>query len=461
MISPSSEGNGRLSTASADAHRAEPLRQALMPRAPGGRDGRDDEKAPRGKLCERRLSKAAWLIIPLLACGLALGGCTGRNLIAWGSGWSPTAAASSGDDVVVYVGTRQGEILALDADGGGRVIWRFAPKESSDGEGGDVRLRAVFGAPAIGKEFIYVADGGDRDGDNAKVFALRKDRQSSNILGSDEWVKGVEGGIVGGPAFAAAERLVLVGSNDGSLYAFHTIGDESREPGDSDGGPDDQPKPGRTAWSFPTDGRIWSPPVVADGTVYFGSMDHHVYALSLEPGLDRASRVLWKYKTGGAVVAKPLLLDGMVIVGAFDRKLYVLDSRTGDFLWSFKGDDWFWAGAVSDGQRVFVPSMGGTVYALDPKTGELIWSFDRAESPILSTPAVVGGAVVVGTDGGRLYLLDARSGEEVEFYMDLGRQVKAPLSSEGTMVFVGSEDSTVRGVDVDLWNQRWLVSTKQ
>ena len=462
MTTPSTEGGGWLSATSAHTNRAEPLRQSLVPHSAKGRDGRDDEKAPKGELRERRLSKAAWLVIPLLACGLALGGCTGRSLIAWGSGWTPTAAS----DGVVYVGTRQGEVLALDPNNGGSLIWRFAPKESKDNEGGDLRLRAVFGAPAIGEDFIYVPGGGDKDGKNGKLFALRKNRDSSNIIGSDEWVKGVEGGIVGGPALAPAEGLVLVGSNDGSLYAFHTIDDASREPGASVGDSDDPPKPGRTAWTFPTGGRIWSPPVVANGAVYFGSMDHHVYALSLEPGLDRASRVLWKYRTGGAVVAKPLFLDGMVIVGSFDRKLYALDSKTGEFLWSFKGDDWFWAGAATDGERIFAPSMGGTVYALKPKTGQLIWSFDPdQDSPILSIPAVVGGSVVVGTDGGRLYLLNARSteesGEEVEFYKDLGKQVKAPLSSDGTTVFVGLEDSTVRGVDVARWDTRWEVSTKR
>ena len=427
----------------------------------------------------------------MLVMVLVLASCTGggiaRGLIRWGSGWSPVAVS----DGVVYAGTRQGEVLALDiqramdarTDEKGQVIlddillWRFKPV-------GDRSLGGVFGKPELGDEFIYVADGGNRVGDGAYIYALRRDREpaSDTRLENTEWVRRLDRGIVGGPALAEEEGLVLAGSDDGNLYFFWTTGDNA----------------GKIAWKFHTDGQVWSRPVIVDGVVYFGSMDRHVYALSLrragaileelqevesdfEKGvlnigeynrrkaelqqrLDEET-LLWKYKTGGAVVATPLVMDGMVVIGSFDKNLYALDAKLGEVLWKFKANGWFWAGAVTNGNSIFAPSMDKRVYAFN-KAGHLMWPTPgdpngfQAETPIVSTPVIVGDSLVVATDGGRLHLLNAGSGEEAEFYRDLGGRVKAPLSSEGDLVVLGLEDSTLRGVNVKRWTEVWRVSTK-
>ena len=370
---------------------------------------------------------------------LILTGCTGRDLISWGSGWTPAAVS----DGVVYVGTRDGEVLALDANRNGnlrgdeQVKWRFSPE-------GDEQLGGVFGAPAVGEKFVYVADRGNKDGNGARLYALRKDRGSDSTIRSDmeEWTKEVGGAVVGGPVLTGG--LVLMGSDDGNLSAYYTAGDT----------------PGRLAWRFATDGQIWATPVVDDGIAYFGSMDRRVYAVHTTG--DEAGKEIWSYETGGAVVSQPLKLDGMLIVGSFDKKLYALDSTDGTFLWSFVGDDWFWAAPVSDGEHIFAPSMDGTVYALD-KYGGPVWPVPfRAESPIVSTPVLIEDMLVVATDGGKLHLLGTGDGSEREVFKDLqGGRVKAPLSREDNVVFVGTEDSTLRGINVERWAEVWQISTRE
>ena len=140
---------------------------------------------------------------------LVLAGCTGRSLISWGSGWSATAAS----DGVLFVGNKQGEVLAFEAITGDspREKWRF-PRE------GEEKLGGVFGMPAVGEELLFIADKGDREGKGGRLFAIGKES------GARQWVKGIEGGIVGGPALSESHGLVMVGSDDGSLYAFHTAG---------------------------------------------------------------------------------------------------------------------------------------------------------------------------------------------------------------------------------------------
>jgi outer membrane protein assembly factor BamB len=56
-----------------------------------------------------------------------------------------------------------------------------------------------------------------------------------------------------------------------------------------------------------------SSPVVAEGTVFFGSGDSNVYALSTASGA-----LKWKFKTGEVVHASPAFADGTVFVGGWD-----------------------------------------------------------------------------------------------------------------------------------------------
>ena len=353
---------------------------------------------------------------------------------------------------MLYVATREGEVLALDVSEPRqepKLIWLFALE-------GEAQLGGFFGRPAVGDDYVYVADRGDRDGKGGTIVALNRDEVKWNLPVKDggNWRRRLKGGggVVGAPALGRG--LVLVGSDDGNLYAYRATGD----------------KRSTLAWTFPTDGKIWSTPVIRDGVVYFGSMDRHVYALSLAEGLDQASRLLWKYETGGAVNATPLLLDDLVVVGSFDRKLYALKSSTtspeGELVWDrpFQASDWFWAGPESDGEYIYAATMDGNVYALD-RDGSPVWvSPFKTESPIVSTPVTVGDKIVVGTDDGRLYLLSSTDGVDVRNPLPLDGRIKAPLSREGSTVFVGLENGSVQAVNVDVdledMDKLWRISTR-
>ncbi|GIT44487.1 MAG: hypothetical protein Ct9H300mP11_24230 [Chloroflexota bacterium] len=91
-----------------------------------------------------------------------------------------------------------------------------------------------------------------------------------------------------------------------------------------------------------------------DGFAYFGSHDHKVYAVNLSDGQER-----WQFETEGVVAGKPFVFDGKVIAGSFDKKLYPLILRRGSAQWSLEGDNWFWAGAITDGRTIFAPNMEG------------------------------------------------------------------------------------------------------
>ena len=78
-----------------------------------------------------------------------------------------------------------------------------------------------------------------------------------------------------------------------------------------------------------------SSPVVAEGTVFFGSGDSNVYALNAASGA-----LKWKFKTGEVVHASPAFADGTVFVGSWDTYFYALDAASGKEKWRFKtGED--------------------------------------------------------------------------------------------------------------------------
>lgn len=86
-------------------------------------------------------------------------------------------------------------------------------------------------------------------------------------------------------------------------------------------------------WRFETGGKVKSAPAVAEGGVYFGSMDGNIYAVDAKSGQER-----WRFRvpTGIPVRSSPAVSDGVVFVGDDRNYLYALDAETGQELWRFK-----------------------------------------------------------------------------------------------------------------------------
>ena len=353
---------------------------------------------------------------------LTLAACTGRDIGGVASGWNAVAV----DGGVVYVGTKDGWVQALQ-DGDSDVplgLWRFPRSDSGSSED----LRGVFGTPLVAQGLLFVAaESGflyalDPENGSADDRGWRRPRGQPQDLAS----------LVAGPAYDPVNRLVLSPSEDGRLYAYNADSGEEAE-----------------TWStaFQAEDKIWSTPVVGtlDGIAmaWFGSHDHHVYAINTSTGEE-----IWSYRTDGVVAGRPLLFDGMVIAGSFDKKLYALDARDGSRLWDFEGDNWFWAGAVTNGSTIFAPNMDGSIYALN-RDGILQWQYDSG-APIVSRPVLVPAGLAAANRNGELVLLDvARGNSQRELRkLTLGNsEITAPLYAAGESIFVGSQDGSVRRVD--------------
>src|SRR5499427_4972125 len=323
-----------------------------------------------------------------------------------------------------------------------RVKWKFPTGDR------------VISSPVFRDNVIYFG------GDDGNVYAV------DAATGHQVWKRATNGPAPATPAIA--DGTVYIGSYDGKFYAFNA-------------------QTGAMKWKFATDGErrfeakglhgmqpknqtiadpfdiFLSSPVVANGTVYFGSGDGNLYALDSATGDLR-----WKFKTGDVVHSSPALADGVLFFGSWDSYFYAVDAATGKEKWRFHGGEdptihnqvgFQSSPAVVDGV-VYTGCRDSNLYALDAATGKEKWHYNASGSWINTSPAVSRGRVVAGTSDSSLYLvLDAETGKPI-----VRQQGKAYMFSSpavvGSVVFVGVLNGTLEARDFGSGELLWDFQTE-
>lgn len=229
-------------------------------------------------------------------------------------------------------------------------------------------------------------------------------------------------------------------------------------------------------WKVKTDGPVVSSPILADGMIYVGSNDQHLYAIDASTGL-----VEWKYKTNGEICSTPLVTNGTVLFLSYDGFFYALDEVDGSLIWKFKtgGEskflvkdyfnhsfqpdfwDFYLSSATADKNRVFFGSSDSTVYALNIQSGDLIWRY-KAGASLHSSPAIADDLLIIGGWDGKIYALDASTGKEewqyatgqdTAQYIWLG--IQASPSIEKGAAYIGSRDAKFYALDMGRGDTIW------
>jgi outer membrane protein assembly factor BamB len=267
-------------------------------------------------------------------------------------------------------------------------------------------------------------------------------------------------------------------------------------------------------WQFQTGAGVFSSAAIgADGTVYIGSGDQKVYALSGATGAP-----IWEFQAAGYFSTSPALgANGLLYIQDSTDTVYALDAATGAMQWQYSADPkggapsspaigsdgtvyvgsanglhaidggtgvirWVF-GAGADFMTYRSPAIGanGTLYAvgltqgskvfaIDPSTGGQIW-----ESPLLDyvdQSAVIGvdGTIYVGSNGlsssSTLYALDAANGA-IKWTFGLGdsHRFKVAAASDGTVYvaagMIGLPNGVLYAVDGGTGLMKWsYVSTE-
>lgn len=266
----------------------------------------------------------------------------------------------------------------------------------------------------------------------------------SALPGELVWSHFIGDVIYASPAIGP-DGTIVVGAQDGSVYAFN---------------PD-----GSTKWiAAVTDDWIdASPTIGTDGTVYTASWDGILYALN---GADGSLK--WKGGTGGFIIASPAIgPQGSVYVGSNDGLLYAFSSD-GTLRWTSETSGSFDPvnGAPvlnNEGTIVYFGTDSGTLMALDTADGTLQWRFAAADlhppgpdesAEISSAPSIAAdGTLYVTSENGYLYALDPDGGLRWDYKAADSIRSSVVIAEPGTLYFA-AQDGYLYALDTEglqLW----------
>jgi outer membrane protein assembly factor BamB len=351
----------------------------------------------------------------LLAATVILAALSTACVSAAGSrGWP--APVESGD--ALLLSPREGKIDAIDPTTGDRE-WRFPDHWRID-ESAARNLDAVYGPPIVFGDAIFVG------AYNGWVYSF-KPSEASQDEGNRRPAAAfkVRGAIVGGMALDSANETLYLTTDEGLLYAINAsdLRDATSEGQNV-----------RVREPFEVPDRIWTPPVLSGGRVYFATTGGELYALDAASG-----RPAWDspFKAGAALVSTPVIADGMVLIGGFDSRLYAVDASTGEERWHFEATDWVWTKPLVDSGTAYFADFNGRVFAVRLSDGSAVWS-DPGDvgEPVRASAVLSGGSLVVATESGDVFGLDPRTGSQAWGPVRLGKTLHADLVADGATVFV-------------------------
>lgn len=194
---------------------------------------------------------------------------------------------------------------------------------------------------------------------------------------------------------------------------------------------------GKVLWRFDDVGAVESSPLLHGGILYFGSWDHHVYALDVRK---KKPKLLWKFHADEEVNSSPAYAYGRIFFGTDAGSVYALDAKRGKELWhsySYErggGREYFYATPALAYGRVFIGNTDGNVYAFGAGTGRLLWS-SNAGTYVYTAAAIYDRTVYVGSYDGKVYAFNAATGD-TRWTHDLGSSIHgAPTVIDGLVYF--------------------------
>ncbi|MBM4294572.1 MAG: PQQ-like beta-propeller repeat protein [Deltaproteobacteria bacterium] len=202
--------------------------------------------------------------------------------------------------------------------------------------------------------------------------------------------------------------------------------------------------------------------LAADGTVYAGHYDKHVYALNPDNG-----NVKWNSSSLAGNPWNPVVApDGTIYVGTddYDGMFYALDPLNGNIKWSYKtggsgaGDSAIYAcPAIAADGAIYVGNYYGKFIAFNPDLTVKWQKTIALWARMLASPAIApDGTIYVGTrDTYKLYALDPGNGSQ-KWEFTAGYEItSSPLVGSDGTVYVGGCDSKVYALDPANGTKKW------
>ena len=390
---------------------------------------------------------------------ILLAGCMPRGAVT-NPGWTVVAASGK----VVYAVLTTGRVIALDAEDGGKELWSYPRIEEKKGgflagcspttsSSTEKALDAVYGIPALTENLVVVASY------DHNLYAF--DRSDGSKVGD---AFAADGAIIGGVAIR--DGIAYFGSSDYKVYAIDIATRKLV-----------WEKP------YATDGWVWGTPAVDEKRVYVGSMDHYVYAINRQTGELDWKAPPKEYVPKGAIPGSVTLADGVLLVGGVDKHLHALRAEDGEPFWPepVSLGHWVWGEALVHDGYVYIGSLDGKVYALKLADGKVKdgWPVEvrekkdgrsvkkeaiRAGPALLDGETLIVGTEIVGTEivgkAGNVYKINIKTKEKAVLFEAEGAVLSTP-AVVGNKVYVGTTAGNIYVWDASSNSAKRLYPSEQ
>lgn len=306
------------------------------------------------------------------------------------------------DESRVFFGTDSGVFYALYQDSG-EIAWDFKTAPNNQGKG-------ILSSAAVYGGVVYF---GAYDGN---VYALDAEK------GTLRWKYADADWVGSSPALAPDLNLLFIGlefslwRKRGGIVALDM-------------------HDGRELWRVRHPSLTHGSPlyIKEEGIVVIGSNDHTLYAYDAKTGDHR-----WSYATGGDILTAPAYdaKRRFVVVASMDGGLYALSASNGKPVGVFKTEAGIYSAPLIEGDVVYVASLDKKLYSVDLSTFEQRWAYETA-GRIFSSPKITGDSIWIGSNDGRLYELDKTTGAVKNFFQATERIVsRIAYNSKTGNIFV-------------------------
>lgn len=187
------------------------------------------------------------------------------------------------------------------------------------------------------------------------------------------------------------------------------------------------PKTGKALWSLgPSSEVVVATPVIGDGMAFitagyppvrpvFAVRPGHRGELTLPTKEKPSPAVAWSHNRGGTYIPTPLLYRGILYTCNNNGVFTAYDAKTGEQLsiirLSAAGASFAASPVAADG-RLYIASETGDVYVLRAAPEPELLATHPMGEPVMSTPAISGGLMVVRTLGHVYGLVQTAGGEK-------------------------------------------------
>lgn len=275
---------------------------------------------------------------------------------------APAWASPVVADQTLFIGTTDGKMHAIGADGREQWTWTGST--------------AIYGPAAVTADGVYFVDARNElvalaraDGTLRWRTPLRRQAGTGDPSRDPTFNHRTTTPVTDG------KGIFYVGSDDGAVCAIRA-------------------RTGRLLWRHEIGAPVFAPVALAGDDLWVSAFDGTLRRLSR-----RTEKETLRVTLGGPIVSAPVFVGEMVVVGSRDYTLYGV-ARSGTTAW--RNTYWFsWVEStpqLAEGVLYIGGSDFRRVTALRPETGERLWSVDVGGLS-WGTPLVTADTVYAGTTG--------------------------------------------------------------